>query len=88
MVLFPRKGGLYWLVADIWEVDCAIPVLVEHGTGLLCKRLFHVRLTGTDPDEFDEYRYAVPRKDLFKTQNQALREARKLSARRAQHEKG
>lgn len=81
MVLFPRKNKEYWIVTDLWETFCAIPVtliskggLFDYGNG--AKGLFIVRWYISE--EYTE-EYDATRRELFKTYQQADAVARKLN---------
>ena len=82
MVVFPRKGGLYWYVADIWETFIAVPVVVVQRKRSALSHRFKVRIAGLDADGSAEYEYVVPKNELHKTYKQAQAEAAKLNARR------
>ena len=81
MILFPKKGKEYWIVTDIYETFCAIPVTVigkgglfDYGNG--AKGLFIVRWQISE--EYTE-EYDVTRKALFKSQKAAAHVANILN---------
>lgn len=81
MVLFPKKGGSYWIVTDIYETFCAIPVtltgkggLFDYGNG--AKGLFLVRWQISE--EYAE-EYDASRRELFSSYRAAARVAKKLN---------
>lgn len=94
MVLFPRKNKEYWIVTDLWETFCAIPVtlirkggLFDYGNG--AKGLFIVRWQITKPrsetgdafgiEEGYAEEYDATRRELFKTRKAAARLAERLN---------
>lgn len=81
MVLFPKVGGNYWIVTDIYEQFCAIPVtlagkggLFDYGNG--AKGLFLVRWKLSE--EYTE-EYDATRRELFRSHRAAVRVAKKLN---------
>ena len=81
MVLFPRQGGLYWHVTDIWETFAAVPVMVEYGKGLILPQQFMARIVALDLEEYADHEYTVSRFSLYKTQKKAQSVARTLNKR-------
>lgn len=90
MVLFPKTGGNYWIVTDIYERFCAIPVtlmekggLFDYGNG--AKGLFLVRWQISDEYAED---YDATRRELFRSYRAAARVAKKLNAEAKKNEEG
>ena len=86
MVRFPRKGGLYWYVTDIWESFAVLPVVVVRRKHSRHGPQIKVRLAGLDANECTEYEYVVPRSALYKSYRQARAEASRLNERRLPNE--
>lgn len=90
MVLFPKTGGNYWIITDIYERFCAIPVtLIEKG-GLFdyengAKGFFLVRWQISDEYAED---YDATRRELFRSYRAAARVAKKLNAEAKKNEEG
>lgn len=81
MVLFPRIGKLYWIVTDLYETFCAVPVTLERKGGLFDygnggKGLFVGRWDLTP--EYQEY-YDASRRELFSTEAKAAKVADALN---------
>jgi len=74
MVLFPKQGGIYWHVVDIWEKHVAVPAMVEYVAGRfpLMRKLFNVRIFIYEC-EVDTQK--VTRCELYKTKKVADRKA-------------
>ena len=81
MVLFPRQGGLYWHVTDVWESFVAVPVMVEYGRGFILPLQFMAKLAALDLEEYTDHECAVTRLSLYKTQRQAKSAAKALNER-------
>jgi len=81
MVLFPRQGGLYWYVTDLWESFVAMPVMVEYRKGLILPFQFMVKFAALDLEEYTEHEYTVSRFYLYRTQKQAQGMAKILNER-------
>jgi len=79
--MFPRQGGLYWHVIDIWETFVAVPVMVEYGNGLILPLRFMVSIAALDAEEYADHEYTVTRFSLYKTQKKAQGVAKTLNKR-------
>jgi len=65
MVIFPRAGRQYWLVIDIWETFCVVPVTVAS------------RFTVWDLGEGQHETYPLSWRNLYRKQARAERTAAK-----------
>lgn len=72
-MLFPKRSDMCWLVTDIWEVFCAVPVIVVD-SGIPCMVCLHT-------SEDDIMALQVPRNRLFRKRVRAERKARRLNQR-------
>lgn len=94
MVLFPIKGRSYWIVTDMYERFCAVPVKLICKGGLFnytntggTRGLYIVRWIFEGCNYYEEY--DARRNELYHTQEAALKVADRLNAQKeAMQERG